>query len=49
LLFEKRAFFGLRRDTERRLSIFKEETSKRVLDYFFEKAWDNPILKSGHD
>jgi len=49
LLFEKRAFFGLRRDTERRLSIFKEETSKRVLDYFFEKAWDRPILRSGHD
>ena len=49
LLFEKRAFFGLRRDTERRLAIFEEETSKRILDYFFEKAWDRPILRSGHD
>ena len=49
LLFKKRGFFGLRRDSERSLSIFKEETSKRVLDYFFEKAWDKPILKSRHD
>ncbi len=49
LLFEERAFFGMRRDSKKSLSIFKLETSKRVLDYFLERAWSNPILKSGHD
>ncbi len=49
LLFEKRAFFSLRKDPGGEASIFKEETSKKVLDYFFEKAWDKPIRKSGYD
>ncbi len=49
LLLDKRIFFSLRRDTERSLSIFKEETSKKVVGYFFERAWDKPILKSGQD
>jgi hypothetical protein len=47
LLSEKRAFFSLRKYSRGEVSIFKEETSQRVLDYFFEKAWHNPILKSG--
>ena len=29
--------------------LVKEESSKKVLDYFFEKAWENPILKSRND
>jgi hypothetical protein len=49
LLFEKKAFFSLRRNSERSISIFKEGTSKKVLDDFFEKACDKPILKSLHD
>ena len=47
LLFEERSFFGLKRDPGGRTIIFKEKSSKRVLDYFFEKAWEVPILKSG--
>jgi hypothetical protein len=27
-------------------SISREKSSKKVLDCFFEKAWENPILKS---
>jgi hypothetical protein len=49
MLFEKKTFFGLRRNSNRSLSVFKEGTSKKVLDYFFEKAWEKPILKSRHD
>jgi len=49
LLFNKRSFFGIRKDFGKRTSFFKEETSKKVLDYLFEKAWDRPILKSRND
>ncbi len=49
LLLEKRTFSSLMRDTERRFSILEERTSQKVLSYFFEKAWDQPILESGHD
>jgi len=28
------------------MSLAKEGTSKRVLDYFFEKAWRSPVLES---
>jgi hypothetical protein len=49
LLFKERSFFSLRRDSGGEKSIFKEETSKKVLDYFFEKAWKRPILQSRHD
>jgi radical SAM superfamily enzyme YgiQ (UPF0313 family) len=45
-LFEERAFFSLRRNPEGSISVFKEKISKKVLDYFFEKAWKRPILKS---
>ena len=46
LLFEERSFFGLKRDSGRREILFKERSSKKVLDCFFEKAWHMPILGS---
>ena len=46
LLYEERSFFSLRKDSNRRPSISKMESSKKVLDYFFKKAWKRPILKS---
>jgi radical SAM superfamily enzyme YgiQ (UPF0313 family) len=46
LLSEERSFFSLRKDSGRKISVEKEKSSKKVLDYFFEKAWGNPILKS---
>jgi hypothetical protein len=49
LLFEERSFFSLRKNPDRSTSIFKEKSSKRVLDYFFEKAWESPVLKSRHN
>jgi radical SAM superfamily enzyme YgiQ (UPF0313 family) len=49
LLFREKSFFSLRRDSAGKVSIFKEGTSKKVLDYFFERAWETPILKSRND
>jgi hypothetical protein len=46
LLYEERSFFSLRKDSNGRSSISKMDSSKKVLDYFFEKAWKRPILKS---
>jgi radical SAM superfamily enzyme YgiQ (UPF0313 family) len=46
LLFNERSFFSLRRDSTREKSVVKEKSSKKVLDYFFEKAWENPTLRS---
>ena len=46
LLLKEKSFFSLRKNPDRSTSIFKEKSSKRVLDYFFEKAWESPILKS---
>jgi hypothetical protein len=46
LLLKERSFFSLRKNPDRSTSIFKEKSSKKVLDYFFEKAWESPILKS---
>ena len=46
LLFSENSFFSLRKDSGGNISIFKEKTSKKVLDYFFERAWERPILKS---
>jgi radical SAM superfamily enzyme YgiQ (UPF0313 family) len=45
LLDSERSFFSLRKDRGR-ISVEKEKTSKKVLDYFFEKAWQRSILKS---
>ena len=49
LLFKERSLFSLRKDSGGRTIITKERSSKKVLDYFFEKAWKKPILKSQHD
>ena len=46
LLYEERSFFSLRKDSKGWSSVSKVESSKKVLDYFFEKAWKKPILKS---
>ena len=46
LVENERSFFSLRKDPGRKISVEKEKSSKKVLDYFFEKAWEKPILKS---
>jgi tRNA A37 methylthiotransferase MiaB len=46
LLESERAFFSLRKDSGGRILVEKEKSSKKVLHYFFEKAWLRPILKS---
>jgi len=46
LLDRERAFFSLRKESGREISIEKVKSSKKILDYFFEKAWLRPILKS---
>jgi hypothetical protein len=45
-LMEERSFFSLRREPGNTMSAVAVPTSKKVLDTFFEKAWDKPILKS---
>ena len=48
LLFEnERSFFSLRKGSGQKITVEKEKSSKKVLDCFFEKAWQRPILK-GH-
>ncbi len=46
LLDEERTFFSLRKGPGRKISAEKEKSSRKVLDYFFAKAWQRPILKS---
>jgi radical SAM superfamily enzyme YgiQ (UPF0313 family) len=46
LLDTERSFFSLTKDSGRKISVEKEKSSKKVLDYFCEKAWQSPILKS---
>ncbi|MCJ7786276.1 MAG: B12-binding domain-containing radical SAM protein [Desulfobacterales bacterium] len=46
LLDNERSFFGLRKGSGGKMSVEMEKSSKKVLDYFFEKAWQKPILKS---
>ena len=46
LLFDKRSFYSLRKDSEGEMLVVKEKSSKKVLDDFFEKAWENPTLRS---
>ena len=46
LLASERSFFSLRKGSGERILVEKEKSSKKVLDYFFEKAWLTPILKS---
>jgi hypothetical protein len=42
---QEKAFFSLRKTSEGMMRK-KEESSKKVLDYFFEKAGKQPILKN---
>jgi hypothetical protein len=46
MIFDERSYFSLRKDSNGKLSTVKEKSSKQALDYFFEKAWQRPILKS---
>jgi radical SAM superfamily enzyme YgiQ (UPF0313 family) len=46
LLDSERSFFSLKKDSGGKISVEKEKSSKKVLDYFFEKALQKPILKS---
>jgi hypothetical protein len=46
LLFRERSFFGLTKDRGGRISIMRIKSSKRVLDTFFEQAWNEPIARS---
>jgi radical SAM superfamily enzyme YgiQ (UPF0313 family) len=45
-LFREKAFFSLRKDSGGRVSALKGKSSRKVVDYFFDKALENPILKS---
>ncbi len=46
VFLKERSFFSLKKGYVGRKSIFREKTSRRVLNDFFKKAWDKPILKS---
>ncbi len=46
LLASESSFFSLRKESGGRILVEKAKSSKKVLDYFFEKAWLRPILKS---
>jgi radical SAM superfamily enzyme YgiQ (UPF0313 family) len=46
LLFKEKSFFSPRKGSGRNVSAVKQKSSKKVLDYFFEKAWDKRVLKS---
>ncbi len=48
LTVKERSFFSLRRDSDGKIRVTKEEGSRKVLDRFLEKAWESPILKSRH-
>ena len=45
-LFREKAFSSLRKDSGGRVSALKGKSSRKVVDYFFDKALENPILKS---
>jgi anaerobic magnesium-protoporphyrin IX monomethyl ester cyclase len=46
LLFDERSFYSLRKDDGGKILVVNEKSSNKVLDYFFDKAWGSPILKS---
>jgi hypothetical protein len=46
LLFRERSFFGLSRDHGGKISIMTIKSAKRVLDIFFERAWNEPVVRS---
>jgi hypothetical protein len=45
-LDSERSFFSLKKDSGRKMSVEKENSSRKVLDYFFEKAWQSIIIRS---
>jgi tRNA A37 methylthiotransferase MiaB len=45
-LFSERSFYSLRKGSGGEVSVVEERSSKKVLDYFFNKAWETSILKS---
>jgi uncharacterized radical SAM superfamily protein len=47
-LYEERSFFGLKKGVEGSVVLFKEKTSTKVLDTFFEKGWTVPVLGTSH-
>ncbi len=46
LLFEERSFFSLKQNSNRNMALVKEKSSRKVLDYFFEKACEESVFKS---
>ena len=46
LLDSERSFFSLKRNSGREIFAEKEKSSRKVLDYFLEQAWERPILES---
>src|SRR4030042_5581263 len=40
LLFNERSFFSLSKDSRGRILEVKEKSSKKILDYFFDNAWE---------
>jgi len=46
LLFDERSFYSLRKDDGGKILVVNEKSSNKVLDYFFDKVWEKPILKS---
>ncbi len=46
LLDSERSFFSLRKESGGKILLEKEKSSEKVLDYFFDRAWQRPILKS---
>jgi radical SAM superfamily enzyme YgiQ (UPF0313 family) len=49
MFFNERSFYSLRKDSGGEVVVVREKSSEKVLEYFFEKAWERPILKSRFD
>jgi radical SAM superfamily enzyme YgiQ (UPF0313 family) len=45
-VLEERSFFSLRKNSDGEPSLVKEVTSPTVMEDFFNKAWEKPLLKS---
>ena len=46
VLFKEKSFCSLRKESKGNWRLHKEETSKKIVDYFFYKAGSQPILKN---
>ncbi|MBS3921200.1 MAG: B12-binding domain-containing radical SAM protein [Deltaproteobacteria bacterium] len=49
VLMREKWFLSLRKKSEKGFSMVKEKTSRKVIDYFLESAWERPILMSRND